>query len=1598
MPKVWLEYASDLFLFPRGEQNIPTLGIKHSQAGNKTALRLVVSLLLLMVMGITGAWGQTWPDGLYYIKIGDVYVWRAIAEKTSGQPYLSGLKQTSEYTDPDTGTKYGTANCTWFIKSVNDGSNTYYMFINVATNQYVVWDHYNSGSGKAVHLETRASEPTSSSDNCFFKIEKSSNKYYIHPDECTTSNRGFNYKGNFYETDHLRNRDGDGRGLIQFFDGTDNTIVNAALLPAPTITYDEDYHYFSFTYDQIPSGFDILYTTNGNDPTIGGTGVETYTSGNIYASSSCTVKAVVARYGVVLTEVASQAVEPGGTPPDPVITVTDECTNTITITPIGPTFYYTIDGTTPDNTSGTLYTGPFQQNTNCTIKAIAYFGENASVNVATYSHTAKTAMPTITVDGNLVTITGSGTIYYTTDGSDPTTSSTTYSEPFTLESGSGNITIKAAAKDGALALSCTAEATAKLAYFINNVTALNSITADADCIVTTDFDASGCTLNIDNFSGTFDGGLHTISGLTRPLFKSVNGGTVKNVMLKGVNITSGTNVGAIAASVTGDARIYNCGVLPTATERDADGNITGFTGSSVSGSGYVGSLVGLLDGTARVINCFSYATIDGGTTVGGIVGYNNTSGATQANYATKTIVMNCMFYGEITGGTTRYPVYGGNVIDNAGTSSINNYNYYRGEAAFDDGYTGIANYNRSWPAEEQNLTRFEYYRSILNSNRRLCTWWVNGTANTSPTDSEVSEVGIAKWVLDPGIAPYPVLKPWGKYPSIINPDPSRVWNTTTNQWVQRTAAAPYQGKRLGTLSVTVSTGSHPGTLTGLSTSSRTLTLVITDMDTLNHDYGYAKVQLPYYNEVFGNAGSSNHLTRYYGNYTDKVVTGWKVTAVTDGTQGTYSSDWQTGCNFADRHCTDKDKYSVSGRVFAQGGYYYVPEGVTAITIEAYWGTAFYLHGKDHAVDRVNVTSSKNYGNAFTPAGTLPTTWDYNKMTIYDDLATVRDALTSVTTVYDQAIVLVGNFQVQAQSDISLDKTDGKKVTFMSADLDMDNEPDFCWQLQWRSGTGRPGILPVRFDFLPVPELGLAIRHNTYAYAIGIFVPRGHFEITETSFMHTTQFEYMSSLINTNHQQPLILNGGEFEQIVVHDGSGQQVANTRNIILGGHVWMKRFTPGSHSGQHAITRHCAISVMGGDFPEFYLTGLYWTGVTTSNAYNDSPHCYTNGGRFGIMAGAGMEAVKNNVYFEIDHSVIDEFYGGGINANNPVAGDIHVTINNSLVLDKYCGGPQVGTSGTVTTTATGTWFNQYFGGGNGGTNLYREQKVDGTNDSGIPSSWTGWTDFKPISGQGDDATYDVSKGYHAEYEFEVFNQSNGINAQAVVRTYYLWAQFGTTNTGNVTNTLTGCTVNGNYYGGGNLGNVTGTVTSTLDGCTILGSAFGAGYSATIPSFPVHDKSTVVYPYRDAAGVCHNGTVDYRKDGDAVRQYTWCYKNPTTNVVSPTGVVIPSGVTTSKPAFQYDGKWYCYTTVSLEGLGDVSSDVTLTLTGSTTVGTLEGEEGSQTLREGTGSVYGGGDESAVSGSTTVTIKGTSQILGDVFGGGNNGNVGGSTTVNIQE
>lgn len=126
---------------------------------------------------------------------------------------------------------------------------------------------------------------------------------------------------------------------------------------------------------------------------------------------------------------------------------------TITCSTSGAAIHYTTDGTTPTSASPT-YSSPIVVNADVTIKAMATKADMDDSSVASASYVVvlpKVAIPTFTpasgevASGTEVVIacaTSGATIYYTTDGSTPTTSSTEYTGPVEVTEA---VTIKAIA-------------------------------------------------------------------------------------------------------------------------------------------------------------------------------------------------------------------------------------------------------------------------------------------------------------------------------------------------------------------------------------------------------------------------------------------------------------------------------------------------------------------------------------------------------------------------------------------------------------------------------------------------------------------------------------------------------------------------------------------------------------------------------------------------------------------------------------------------------------------------------------------------------------------------------------------------------------------------------------------------------------------------------------------------------------------------------------------------------------------------------------------------------------------------------------------------
>ena len=146
----------------------------------------------------------------------------------------------------------------------------------------------------------------------------------------------------------------------------------------------------------------------------------------------------------------------------------------------------------------------------------------------------------------------------------------------------------------------------------------------------------------NKYTGTFDGGGHTIKGLTVTtndqfvgLFGSIGyAGTVKNVMMEDVQITSNRSSG-FAGGVAGysDGTIENCSVS-----------------GSVSGTVYVGGVVGA-QWEGSITGCSSSATVKGTVEVGGVAGETNSSATLTACYATGNVTIEINPRKNIAGGS-----------------------------------------------------------------------------------------------------------------------------------------------------------------------------------------------------------------------------------------------------------------------------------------------------------------------------------------------------------------------------------------------------------------------------------------------------------------------------------------------------------------------------------------------------------------------------------------------------------------------------------------------------------------------------------------------------------------------------------------------------------------------------------------------------------------------------------------------------------------------------------------------------------------------------------------------------------------------------------
>ena len=273
-----------------------------------------------------------------------------------------------------------------------------------------------------------------------------------HHHTAAVSSTGIVYTWGKNDLGQLGNGTAIGRSAPGAISATDyNWKVGTPVFSVPTGTYSNDQ---TVVVTVETAGATIHYTQNGVEPTQADPTIASGSS--IVVSTSQTLKAKAFKSLVPDSDTTTaiytlKAAMPSFTPAPGTYTSPQDVTMASTTT--GVTIRYTTDGSTPTESS-TAYTGPVNIATSTTLKAIAFRSGWTSSDMRTGTYTMNfgtLAAPTVTpasgtyessITVEMTASPATATIRYTTDGTTPTSSSTVYSSPLSIQT---SLTVKAKA-------------------------------------------------------------------------------------------------------------------------------------------------------------------------------------------------------------------------------------------------------------------------------------------------------------------------------------------------------------------------------------------------------------------------------------------------------------------------------------------------------------------------------------------------------------------------------------------------------------------------------------------------------------------------------------------------------------------------------------------------------------------------------------------------------------------------------------------------------------------------------------------------------------------------------------------------------------------------------------------------------------------------------------------------------------------------------------------------------------------------------------------------------------------------------------------------
>ena len=436
-----------------------------------------------------------------------------------------------------------------------------------------------------------------------------------------------------------------------------------------------------------------------------------------------------------------------------------------------------------------------------------------------------------------------------------------------------------------------------------------------------------------------------------------------------------------------------------------------------------------------------------------------------------------------------------------------------------------------------------------------------------------------------------------------------------------------------------------------------------------------------------------------------ILTGWKLVSVVQNGTTISTFEEPEHYNYADRTNAKKD----IGTVYAEEGYYYVPDGVTEVTFEAVYGWAIYV--KDPYTKMVYDTNywfNTDASIASGRTGSADSNFGTNDST--DVVASIRRAyeifglsneLSNNYSYYDHVIVLLSNtYDVRATegsapSTCHTDTYDGKTISQC-------NGTNSNWGYTTKDiattitsnpkGTTRYNIYTkaqtwgyniygdIRFDFVnwaAVPAVSGGIsKANAQLYeAKGSYYNK--FETTERfTNSYNVYFRHYAAV-----DYARILGGAFSFAYSANNMSGRyDVSYFKYLIFGGNATSFTFANTGISEINATTGYIVnpptLNILGGTISNIYLSGGAQNSTVEFTRDDATVYMYATGGLVsGNVYGVGGSSLSGSAHLELDNMTIQgTFYAGGANVKSKTTGNVETIIKNCVLNDIY-GGPQYG-----------------------------------------------------------------------------------------------------------------------------------------------------------------------------------------------------------------------------------------------------------------------------------------------------------------------------------